>query len=122
MIDAAQLAKAFGRNTAILKMQVAGLSHEESLPQTPYNINCLNWTVGRHPRLPGPGVGYRRRRTPVPRRRSSTATSESRSRSQKMDLMSYRSSNWLPPSNQAKRQSTQRCVTSPTSSSQPRPK
>jgi uncharacterized damage-inducible protein DinB len=46
MIDAAQLAKAFGRNTAILKMQVAGLSHEESLLQTPYNINCLNWTLG----------------------------------------------------------------------------
>jgi len=46
MIDAKQLAKAFGRNTAILKMQTAGLSHEESLLQTPYGVNCLNWTVG----------------------------------------------------------------------------
>jgi uncharacterized damage-inducible protein DinB len=46
MIDAKQLAKAFGRNTAILGMQVAGLSHEDSLLQTPYNVNCLNWTLG----------------------------------------------------------------------------
>jgi hypothetical protein len=46
MIDAKQLAKAFGRNAAILKMQTAGLSHEDSLLQTPYNINCLNWTLG----------------------------------------------------------------------------
>lgn len=46
MIGARYLAKAFGRNTAILKMQVAGLSHGDSLLQTPYNINCLNWTLG----------------------------------------------------------------------------
>jgi hypothetical protein len=46
MIDAKQLAKAFGRNTAILKMQTAGLTHEESLLQTAYGVNCLNWTVG----------------------------------------------------------------------------
>ncbi len=46
MIDAPQLAKAFGRNTAILTMQTAGLSHTDSLLQTPYNINCLNWTLG----------------------------------------------------------------------------
>jgi uncharacterized damage-inducible protein DinB len=46
MIDASHLAKAFGRNTSILGMQVAGLSHEDSLIQTPYNINCLNWTLG----------------------------------------------------------------------------
>ena len=46
MIDASQLTKAFGRNTAILMMQVAGLSHEDSLLQTPYKINCLNWTLG----------------------------------------------------------------------------
>jgi hypothetical protein len=46
VIDAKQLAKAFGRNTAILKMQTAGLSHEDSLLQTPYKINCLNWTLG----------------------------------------------------------------------------
>ena len=46
MIDASQLAKAFNRNTAIIGMQIAGLSHEDSLLQTPYKINCLNWTVG----------------------------------------------------------------------------
>ena len=46
MINAPQLAKAFGRNTAIIEMQVAGLSHDDSLLQTPYNLNCLNWTIG----------------------------------------------------------------------------
>ena len=46
MIDSKQLAKAFRRNTAILKMQIAELSHEDSLLQTPYNTNCLNWTLG----------------------------------------------------------------------------
>ncbi len=46
MIDATHLAKAFSRNTAILRMQVAGLSHEDSLLQMPYNVNCLNWTLG----------------------------------------------------------------------------
>ncbi|MCP4308683.1 MAG: hypothetical protein GY926_24755 [bacterium] len=46
MIDARSLAKSFGRNTSILKMQVAGLSHEDSLLQTPYGVNCLNWTLG----------------------------------------------------------------------------
>jgi hypothetical protein len=46
MIGPQQLAKAFARNTAVLKMQTAGLSHEDSLLQTPYNINCLNWTLG----------------------------------------------------------------------------
>jgi hypothetical protein len=46
MIDANRLAKSFGRNTSILKTHVAGLSHEDSLLQTPYGINCLNWTLG----------------------------------------------------------------------------
>ena len=46
MIDAGQLAKAFARNTEILRMQTEGLTHEDSLLQTPYNINCLNWTLG----------------------------------------------------------------------------
>jgi uncharacterized damage-inducible protein DinB len=27
-------------------MQSAGLSHADSLIQTPYNINCLNWVLG----------------------------------------------------------------------------
>ena len=33
-------------------MQAAGLSHADSLIQTEYNINCLNWTIGHI-------VGYR---------------------------------------------------------------
>ena len=71
MIDAAQLAKAFGRNTAIRTPQVAGLSHEESLLQKPQQASTAStWNQGGYPRLPGPGVGYCRRRTRVPRRRS----------------------------------------------------
>jgi hypothetical protein len=27
-------------------MQTAGLSHDDSLIQTPYNINYLNWVLG----------------------------------------------------------------------------
>jgi len=39
------LAKAFERNTLVVQSQVEGLSHEDSLLQTPYRINCLNWTL-----------------------------------------------------------------------------
>ena len=46
MIDPGMLAKAFERNTLIVQSQVEGLSHEDSLLQTPYRINCLNWTLG----------------------------------------------------------------------------
>jgi len=46
MIEPADLVKAFERNTRIIEMQTDGLSHEESLIQTEYNINCLNWVVG----------------------------------------------------------------------------
>ena len=27
-------------------MQAEGLSHADSLVQTPYNVNCFNWTLG----------------------------------------------------------------------------
>ena len=30
----------------LIQMQTAGLSHADSLLQTPYNINCLNWVLG----------------------------------------------------------------------------
>jgi len=40
------LAEAFERNMLVVQAQVAGLSHEDSLLQTPYRINCLNWTLG----------------------------------------------------------------------------
>jgi uncharacterized damage-inducible protein DinB len=46
MIEPADLVKAFERNTRIIEMQTDGLSHEDSLIQTEYNINCLNWVVG----------------------------------------------------------------------------
>jgi uncharacterized damage-inducible protein DinB len=46
MIDPQMLAEAFARNAWILERQVEGLSHEDSLLQTPYNINCLNWVLG----------------------------------------------------------------------------
>ena len=46
MIEPADLVKAFERNTRIIEMQADGLSHEDSLIQTEYNINCLNWVVG----------------------------------------------------------------------------
>jgi uncharacterized damage-inducible protein DinB len=46
MITTRQLARAFGRNAAVVGMQTAGLTHEDSLLQTQYNINCLNWTLG----------------------------------------------------------------------------
>ena len=45
-MDGALLSKAFERNLRIVKAQTDGVSHEESLTQTAYNINCLNWVVG----------------------------------------------------------------------------
>jgi len=40
------LGKAFQRNQWIIERQVDGLSHDDSLVQSPYNINCLNWVLG----------------------------------------------------------------------------
>lgn len=46
MIEAADLVRAFKRNTRIIEMQADGLSHADSLLQTEHNINCLNWVIG----------------------------------------------------------------------------
>jgi len=46
MITPADLAKALERNTRVIEMQAEGLTHADSLLQTNYNINCLNWTLG----------------------------------------------------------------------------
>ncbi len=46
MITPSGLVKAYERNTRIIEMQADGLSHANSLIQTEYNINCLNWTIG----------------------------------------------------------------------------
>jgi len=46
MIDSGLLAEAFERNTWIIRAQTEGLDHAAGLMQTPYRINCLNWTLG----------------------------------------------------------------------------
>lgn len=46
MITPAALANAFERNVNIIKDQVAGLTHADSLIQLPFRANCLNWVVG----------------------------------------------------------------------------
>lgn len=46
MITKEQLAEGFGLNIRLIKLQIAGLSHADSLIQTPYNINCMNWVLG----------------------------------------------------------------------------
>lgn len=37
---------AFARNTWVIRRQLEGLDHADTLLQTPYNINCLNWVLG----------------------------------------------------------------------------
>ncbi|MCJ7725900.1 MAG: DinB family protein [Acidimicrobiia bacterium] len=54
MIDSDWLARQFERNTWIIAAQTDGLTHEQSLQQTPYRVNCLNWTLGHL--LEGRGV------------------------------------------------------------------
>jgi len=46
MITKDQLAEGYALNLRLIEMQTAGLSHADSLIQTPYNINCLNWVLG----------------------------------------------------------------------------
>jgi len=46
MLSGKELAEDFDRNVRIIRAQTDGLSHRDSLLQTPYNINCLNWVVG----------------------------------------------------------------------------
>jgi len=46
MITPQVLAKAFQRNTGIIKLQSEGISHRESLISLPFRGNCLNWIVG----------------------------------------------------------------------------
>jgi hypothetical protein len=46
MITPQQLAEAYGRNVAIVKMQTKDLSHAESVAPLPFNANCMNWTLG----------------------------------------------------------------------------
>jgi len=46
MITKETLGEAFAGNLRLIKLQTEGLSHADSLVQTPYNINSLNWVVG----------------------------------------------------------------------------
>ncbi len=46
MIGPSDLVAAFERNTWVIEAQTEGLSHEDSLIQTEWNINCLNWVLG----------------------------------------------------------------------------
>lgn len=46
MITPQKLVNGFGLNLRLINLQTEGLSHADSLIQTPYNINCLNWVAG----------------------------------------------------------------------------
>ena len=46
MITPAQLAEAYALNTRVIQMQAEDLTQADSLIQTPYRINSLNWTLG----------------------------------------------------------------------------
>jgi hypothetical protein len=38
--------RGFKRNVSLVEAHADGISHEDSLTQTPYNVNCFNWVVG----------------------------------------------------------------------------
>jgi len=46
MIPVQTLADFYERNVEIIRMQMEGLSHEDSLIQLPFRSNCLNWVIG----------------------------------------------------------------------------
>lgn len=40
------LRRAFLRNQRVIHAQADGLTHEQSLTQSEYNVNCFNWVLG----------------------------------------------------------------------------
>ena len=46
IMSAPDVVRAFKRNTRLVEMHADGLTHQQSLIQTQYNINCMNWVVG----------------------------------------------------------------------------
>jgi uncharacterized damage-inducible protein DinB len=40
------LSRNYRRNQRVIHAHADGISHEESLTQTEYNVNCLNWVLG----------------------------------------------------------------------------
>jgi len=46
MISAALIANYFNLNHRVIHLQIAGLTHADSLLQPPFRANCLNWVLG----------------------------------------------------------------------------
>jgi hypothetical protein len=46
MLTPSDLARAFKRNSNLVIAQAEGLSHADSLLQSPWRVNCFNWVVG----------------------------------------------------------------------------
>jgi uncharacterized damage-inducible protein DinB len=46
MITSQEIADSYALNLRLIKLQTDGLSHDDSLVQTAYNINSLNWVLG----------------------------------------------------------------------------
>ncbi len=46
MLTLAELAEAYGRNVAIVKMQIEGISHAESVQTPGFKTNSMNWILG----------------------------------------------------------------------------
>ena len=45
-MDFSLVIRGFKRNVSLVEAHAEGISHEDSLTQTPYNVNCFNWVVG----------------------------------------------------------------------------
>jgi hypothetical protein len=45
-MDGRYLAEGFDRNQRIILAQTDKMTHAESLAQSPYRINCMNWVLG----------------------------------------------------------------------------
>jgi hypothetical protein len=45
-MDGTYLAEGFDRNQRIILAQTDKMTHAESLAQSPYRINCMNWVLG----------------------------------------------------------------------------
>ena len=45
-MDFSLVTRGFKRNVSLVEAHADGISHEDSLTQTPYNVNCFNWVVG----------------------------------------------------------------------------
>jgi uncharacterized damage-inducible protein DinB len=45
-MDIDLVTRGFKRNVSLVVAHAEGLTHEDSLMQSPYNVNCFNWVVG----------------------------------------------------------------------------